>query len=387
MHVPFVYQKQVVAYFKTYEKLWRSHASADVRQADYQVFKEQLLKDTRRLTPDTAPAVYAAVEKARNILGIAHQVTVYQLVHAAALNAFVYASPGGAHIVCSGELLQLLDEKELLAVIAHELGHVRLLAADDGDYLVADRILNTLTGRADTAPEYIETARRYDLYTELYCDQVALAVTGDPAVVISSLVKLNTGLEDFSAESYIRQAIEIVESGTIKSQQMTHPEIFIRAYAIHLAQVSPETLPAKLQAVIEGRLELHQLDLFSKIKLQQYTRQVIAALLSAGELQTGILINLAQQYFADFKKEESQSRPEPGFMNQCDDRCKEYIAYVLLDFAQADQDIEAGPFRNAFVLATELGLKETLKELIKKELKLSEKKFTDRYKKTLAVYA
>lgn len=387
MHVPFVYQKQVADYFKNHEELWKSYVLTDVHQAGYQAFKEQLLKDTYRLTPDAEPAVYAAVEKARSVLGITHQVIVYQLMQSAALNAFVYTLPEEAHIVCSGNLLKLLDEKELLAVITHELGHVRLFAADNGDYMVADRILNALTTGADTTREYVETARRYDLYTELYCDQMALEVTNDPAPVISSLVKLNTGLEKVSAESYIKQATEIFESGAIRSEQVTHPENFIRAYAVHLAKTAPDTFIARIQTVIEGKFELQQLDVFSKVKLQQYTRQVIAALLSADELQTNLLINLAQQYFPDFKRNEPQAGPEPDLIEQCDAHCKTYIAYVLLDFAQADKDIEEAAFRNAFTIATELGLKETLKELIKKELKLSEKKFTDRYKKTLAVYA
>ncbi len=132
------------------------------------------------------------------------------------LNAQVYTLPEEVHVIFSGPALKLLNEQELVAVLAHELGHVLLF--NIADYNTSNKILNALSGNASMANAYLETARLFDLYTELFCDSMALKATSDIQASVASLVKMGTGLEQVSAESYIRQATGNIRPGQDNDQ-------------------------------------------------------------------------------------------------------------------------------------------------------------------------
>jgi hypothetical protein len=385
---PFVYHQKIAAHLKRHSALWKFFATDAVKAEDFKQFTTELLKNTYRLSPEAEPEVYAAVDKAKAVLNISHTITVYQLLESTDLNAFVYVLPDEGHIVLSGSILKLMNSTELEAVLAHELGHIKLFAEDGGDYQIADRILGALGSNASTPIEYLETARLYDLYTELYCDQMALKVTGDVLPVVSSLVKVNTGLERVSPESYLQQAAEIFEAGDVKSETITHPENFIRAYALHIFQTTPSEFEQRMAPIIQGHYKLRELDIFSREALHGFSKQLVAALLAVPGLQTEALVNLARQYFPDFEPSNAMMLvPESIPMAQFDESGKEYLSYILLDFALADKELGQEAYAHAYSIADSLGLREMLKDITKKELKLTEKKFNERYKKTLATYA
>ena len=387
MQSPFIYHQNTVSYFKKKTALWNFFAKESTRQEDHTHFLTELLKTTYRLEPSAEPAIYDAINKAKDILGITETITVYQLMQSTELNAFVYAMPTEAHIVLSGNILKLLDAQELFAVLAHELGHIKLFAEMNGDLRKADRLLNALASNADTPLEYLETDRLFDLYTELYCDQMALKVLNDPLPVISSLVKVKTGLEQVSAESYIRQSIEIFEAGEIKSENISHHENFIRAYGIHIFQTAPETFESRMKPVIQGSFKIRQLDVFGREALNHFSREIITVFINEKSLQTDILLNLAKQYFPGFTPPTEDTALDSELIKMADESTKEYISYLLLDFAFADPTVEHDAFKRAFAIADSLNVRDLLKTIVKKELKLTEKKFNDRYKKTLAQYA
>ena len=74
-----------------------------------------------------APALYRAVENAAIGAGLARTPDVY-LVQDSAPNAFAAGrSPETAYVAATSGLLEQLDERELLGVMAHEIAHVRNL--------------------------------------------------------------------------------------------------------------------------------------------------------------------------------------------------------------------------------------------------------------------
>ncbi|RZL33590.1 MAG: peptidase M48, partial [Pedobacter sp.] len=65
---------------------------------------------------------------------------------------------------------------------------------------------------------------------------------------------------------------------------------------------------------------------------------------------------------------------------------KDYFSYVLLDFALVDPSLEEIPAGWAYQFAEDLQLKEAYDEVVKKELKFSDKKLLQHKQKMLAAY-
>ena len=118
--------------------------------------------------------------------------------------------PSEGAIVLDSRLLELLDERETLAVLAHEASH---LACEHGAWLSAAAAL------ADAPPLALlpggrRAARgqlaRWARAAELTGDRAALLVAGDANVVISVLLKIAAGAtnasEPLSTEAFVEQA-------------------------------------------------------------------------------------------------------------------------------------------------------------------------------------
>ena len=200
------YHLKVRDYFKQQTSTWEFFAAARTRDEQLVSFQTELLKNTYQFRREAGSdrGLYEKIDLAREKLGLgALPVTAYQAnsANSPELNASIVYLHQQAHIVFSGPILERLNEAELLSVIAHELTHVRLYTLLDGDLEVADRIITAIANNHNSEPPYYETARLFKLYTEIYCDRGAYAVTGDTAPVVSSLLKIATGLPEVNAES------------------------------------------------------------------------------------------------------------------------------------------------------------------------------------------
>jgi len=345
------YQLKVRDYFKQQASTWEFFAAAHTREEQLVSFQTELLKNTYQFRRGTDTALYEKIDLAREKLGLGElPVTAYQAQNAndPELNASIVYLHREAHLVFSGPILQRLNEAELLAVIAHELTHIRLYTLLDGDLEVADRIITAIANNYNSEPPYYETARLFRLYTEIFCDRGAYAVLGDAGPVITSLVKLATGLSEVNAESYIQQADEVfsAQPGT-QSVMPTHPENFIRARALRLWHeeqgvakapaaigdvattgiegvrdvAAPgvegarnvavpgaegvrvvETGPGAEETIvrmIEGSPELDRLDLFSQRRLNELTALFLQEYLRPKWIQSALVMGLAREYFPE----------------------------------------------------------------------------------------
>jgi Zn-dependent protease with chaperone function len=162
-------------------------------------------------------------------------------------NPIVNAFTGGVEkpvIVLHSSLVERLSDEEVLAVIAHEVGHIH---AEHVLYLTAARLLEALATVALSAAPVVGIVK--DLITatmrgalmawarraELSCDRAALLVVQDPHVIGRTMMKLcgGTFASKVDYDQFLQQAREFQKNydekkldrfwADILSSGMTHP--------------------------------------------------------------------------------------------------------------------------------------------------------------------
>ncbi|WP_161568437.1 M48 family metalloprotease [Flavobacterium cupreum] len=374
---PFPFHSDLRDYFKKQDKTWSWFSEEKIKAEQQEAFKTDLLKNSYRIDPDTEPKVYEILNVAKDKLGIIVPITIYQSQSMDENNAGVVFFENEAHIILSGTILKLLTEDELLVLFGHELSHIVLFSLENGDFEITNRIINTIASDSNSELFYYETARLYQLYTELFCDLGALKVSGSLETTIQTLVKLNTGLEKVSAESYLKQANEILERIEKGSNGETHPENFIRAKALEIFEKDNSGYYSKTEKIISGKTDLHQLNLFNKKLVFDTTKELISIILKPKWTQSEYCHALYKQYFTNsaiktdafidavFKLKIENSRKN----------LKEYYAYVMLDFALCDPDLKEAFIGHILDIGEQLSLQEEMKTILKKELNLTEKNY------------
>jgi hypothetical protein len=367
------YHREVAAHLETGEDaLWSWFASDQFTQRRADKVKLELLKSAYRLTRDDRPDVYAHADAAAEKLALDLPVTVYQSHggHGGPNAALVFL-PGEAALTLSGAIGDLLSEEEMLAVFGHELSHHHLYTADGGRYFTAERLLDWCATQPACEDSLHETGRLYRLYTEIFADMGALHGTGRRDAVISSLIKVSTGLKSVDASSYLRQTEEILEKGGEGSEELTHPELHIRAKALDLLDSEAPALHT-LTALVRGPLDAKRLDLPGQQELSAVVRRLADAVLAPDFMRDEYAANLARRYFEDYAMPADGPEGLASFAARIATfaaSCHELLAYVLLDFATADPN--GGDFKLTWTLdiADKLGLSGVYDPIVRKELK------------------
>ncbi|CAO2827610.1 unnamed protein product [Amaranthus hypochondriacus] len=163
-------------------------------------------------------------------------------------NAYTLAISGKRpFVVVHTSLIELLSRKELQAVIAHELGHLK---CDHGVWLTYANILAlgayTIPGIGGLIASSIEEQLlRWLRAAELTCDRAALLVAQDPKVVISVLMKLSGGCpslaDQLNIDAFLEQARSYDKASSnpmgwyirnAQTRQLSHPLPVLRAREI-----------------------------------------------------------------------------------------------------------------------------------------------------------
>jgi Peptidase family M48 len=385
---PLSYHQITTKYFQQQSTVWKYFASHTHKAEQLKEFKTDLLKNTYKFDETSEAVLYQKVSVAKEKLGLQLPVTLYQAQHTEDVNASIVYLENEVHIVFSGKLIQLLSDKELLAIIAHELSHVQLYTQMDGQVEVADRIITAIANHQGSTPAHYQTARLFKLYTEIFCDRGSYLVTGDYSPIISSLVKIATGLQTVNADSYIKQAEEIfaADSNT-KTTGISHPENFIRARAIWLWHSKGHEAESVIKQMIEGHIGLEEIDLFKQQHVSFITQQVIRLLLQPQWMRTPQTTALSNQYFGALELNELSDKSHlSSLIENLHSSLQDYLAYVLYDFSTSDKELEDVPLGYSFFLADELKMDKAFANAVRKERKLTEKKTTLLKKQSLAEF-
>lgn len=149
-----------------------------------------------------------------------------------------------------------------------------------------------------------------------------------------------------------------------------------------------EAADEEIIKMIEGSADIDKLDIFKQKELTQLTRLFLQLFLKPKWIQSTMVISQAKQYFSDFSWDENTLLNETliNTIDKADNSIKDYLAYVLLDFALIDSTLEEVPSGWAFQFAEDVQLKDSFDSVIKKEMKLSEKKLQQYKAKTLSAY-
>jgi predicted SprT family Zn-dependent metalloprotease len=368
---PLPYQVELREYLKSHERdLWNWFASARA-QADYtENLRLDLLKSTYRLDADSHPEIYKSVEQAKSRLQLDIPVTVYQAQNSPQPNAALYFIPGEGHIVFSGSVLSLLDAEELKSVIGHELAHYHLWQWESGELHIADRLLEVVANDPRASASHEQSARRFQLYTEIFADRGSLCVTEDVHPVVSGLVKIQTGLSQISAPGYLKQAEEFFAKKTTVTEGVSHPEAFIRARALALWHDQNAEAASQISRMIEGVTTLDDLDLLGQARLATNTRRMLEQFLQPKWFQTPAVLGHAKLFFDNFQPAKTKDAAVFDQLEISEPKIGEFLCYVLLDFVTADRDLDEVPLAAALDLAERVGISAPFEKLATKELKM-----------------
>jgi hypothetical protein len=384
------YHLKVRDHFARQTETWNFFAAVKTKEEQLAQYKTELLKNTYKFDETADAGIYEKVKIAKEKLGLEQlPVTVYQAQYTDEMNASIVFLNNEAHIVFSGRITQLLDENELLAILAHELTHIKLYSMMQGELEIAERIIMAIAGNYNSDAAYYETARLFRLYTEIVCDRGAYTVVEDTKPVITSLVKVATGLDKVSAESYAKQAEEIFSTDTgVKATTISHPENFIRARAIQLWHEKKEAAEEEIINLIEGMTDLDQLDVFKQKDLLVLTRKFMQLLLKPIWFRSTLVTSLAKQYFTDFSYDDNIVLDEEFVeaISESHSSIRDFLGYIMLDFALVDGELEQIPFGWAFQFAETMQLKDVFDAIVKKELQLSDKKLQQHKQKTMSAW-
>ena len=368
---PLPYHVELRDYLKSQEReLWNWFASARA-QADYtENLRMDLLKSTYRLDAEGHPELYQGVEAAKSLLQLDIPVTVYQAQNSPQPNAALYFISGEGHVVLSGPLLSLLNGEEIKSVLGHELAHYRLWQWEHGELHIADRLIQAVGCDPRAAESHEHTARRFQLYTEIFADRGSLCVTGDLNPVIAGLVKIQTGLTQVSAPAYLKQAEEIFSKSSVTTEGLSHPEAFIRARALSLWQEQRHESHPHISRMIEGAESLDNLDLIGQTRMVKSTRRLLEYFLQPKWFQTPAVLGHAKLFFDNLQPAVARDAILLDAFKSSDSKTREYLCYVLLDFVTADPELDEMPLAAALEFSRQLEFDAQFEKLAAKELKL-----------------
>lgn len=361
-------------------ELWNWFSGDSFTTEAYEAQRLYLLKNSYRLDDEAHADLYAQAQSVAARLQIELPLTLYQAMNSDLRNAGLIFQPDAIHILFSGDLFKTLSETELTFILGHEMAHHLHNTRQNSRFGTTDRLLDWICGEPGSAAAHANSFRLSRLYQEIFSDRVGLYASQDLDASVAALVRVTSGLQNVSAKAYLKQADEAIAASLkdgeqIGSEGWSHPETFIRARALADWHADPETANEKLIRLVEGDQILEQLDLLDQNKLSNLTRDVISIFLKFPWRDKETLVAHAQGFFVNIeailKTNKATEYSIDDAIKSLPKSLKEFFAYVLIDFATIDSDLEDRPLIEAAHFADRLGLSDAFNAALKQDLKLS----------------
>src|SRR5688572_29316946 len=199
------------------------------------VARTELLGTAVKVSDTQYPRVYNAAKAAGAVLRV--KVPVIFAAPSKSFKVKVLGTDDAPHLIVNMELAEALDDTELIAAVAHELGHIQ-----NGHilYTTALHYLNTSAAffvRWVVQPA-IMTLQAWSRRAEVTCDRAALLAVRDLDKTLLAMVRLELGLDKgsaFNAEEYLR-ALPDVKKGLGRFTEMfrSNPYLPKRVQALRL---------------------------------------------------------------------------------------------------------------------------------------------------------
>ena len=201
------------------------------------VARTELLGTAVKVTDQQYPRVWTAAKAAGEALRV--RVPPVFAAPSSGIKVKVLGTEDAPHLIVNLELAERLDDTELVAAIAHELGHVQnghILYATALHYLTSSAVFFV---RWMVQPA-IMTLQAWSRRAEVTCDRASLLALKDLDKTLAALVKLELGLERgsaFSAEEYLKSSADAAKKGGIGRYAelfRSHPYVPKRVQALRL---------------------------------------------------------------------------------------------------------------------------------------------------------
>lgn len=200
------------------------------------VARTELLGTAVKVTDQQYPRVWRAAKAAGAALRV--QVPVVFAAPSSSIKVKVLGTEDSPHLIVNMELAETLDEVELIAAIGHELGHLQ-----NGHILYATA-LHYLTGSAAFFVRWvvqpaIMTLQAWSRRAEVTCDRAALLAVRDLDKALTSMVKLELGVDKgsaFDAAEYLKSVTDVKKGGFGRFAEVfrSHPYLPKRIQALRL---------------------------------------------------------------------------------------------------------------------------------------------------------
>uniref|UniRef100_A0A7S2SLI4 Peptidase M48 domain-containing protein n=1 Tax=Eucampia antarctica TaxID=49252 RepID=A0A7S2SLI4_9STRA len=193
-----------------------------------------LLSSSVKVSAEQLPHLHESMVEACRVLDISSPPELFVQSNPQA-NAYTTASSKGekAVIVITSALLDRCSDREMQAIIGHELGHMK---CNHSFYLtvggLASAPLRLLPFAGDSLADSL--LEKWRLAAEYTCDRAAVLVAQDSEIVASAMLKLfaGTGKYGMNVEAFVAQSEEYdrllrnsnpMVRASIENQQRTHP--------------------------------------------------------------------------------------------------------------------------------------------------------------------
>jgi len=357
-----------------HEEVWNWFSSIEVKTNYSEEIELHLLKTTYRMNRGGYESLYTMMDEVLSALKIEVPVTLYQAQDTSHHSAALFFTPNHGHVVLVGSIMDLLDERELKALFAHELAHFKLWIEDEGEFLISDQVLTAMANEPRAGGSHLQSARFHKLYTEIYADKGSLLLT-DEKTAVSTLIKVHTGLKEVDTESYIEQAADIFSKGKVKTEGYSHPELFIRVQALraYSTRSSRDDYESEVKGLIEGLASLDELDILGQEQMTRDTKKFLLYHLRERWHRTGTVLAHVGQFFPHLSFDDCEEETFEMDLSEVHEKVQDYYIYLLLDFASVDQDLEENGVAAAFLTAERVGLGDRFETILRKEMRMLKK--------------